>query len=87
MKLSRLRLITNINNAIESINLFVNTVKNFNYDIDVMSGRYIVDAKSLMGLFSLDLSSDLTLRVHADSCDDLIAELKKLDFIPDADCT
>jgi phosphotransferase system HPr-like phosphotransfer protein len=85
MKLSVIKLIKDVNNAIESINLFVNTVKNYKYDIDVMSGRYIVDAKSIMGLFSLDLASDLTLRVHADECNDLIAELKQLGFIPEAD--
>ena len=46
-------------------------------DVDLHSGRYCVDAKSIMGIFSLDLSKPLELRVHSDDCDELMAELDK----------
>lgn len=46
-------------------------------DIDVVSGRFIIDAKSIMGLFSLDLSKPLTVNIHADSADDIKAALDR----------
>lgn len=45
---------------------FVNAINNFEFDVDLVSGRYVVDAKSIMGIFSLDLSRPITLRVFAD---------------------
>ena len=48
-----------------------------NYDVDIVSGRYAIDAKSIMGIFSLDLSKPLELRGHSDDCDELMAELDK----------
>ena len=38
----------------------------FDMDVDAIQGKYIVDAKSIMGLFSLDLSRSITIRVHRD---------------------
>lgn len=65
--------------TIEAVRKFVTTVTMFVGDVDVLSGRYIVDAKSLMGLFSLDLASELTLRIHAPQsdfdCGNLLAKL------------
>ena len=55
---------------------FVNLVNQFNYDVDLRSGRYVVDAKSLLGIFSLDLSKPISMEIHSDKCDDLLAELK-----------
>ena len=63
-------------NAINDVKEFVNTVMRFNYDIDLVSGRYALDAKSIMGIFSLDLSKPITLEVYSDHCDDLLEELK-----------
>ena len=63
-------------NAINDVKDFVNKVMLFNYDIDLVSGRYAIDAKSIMGIFSLDLSKPVTVEVYNDSCDDLMAELK-----------
>lgn len=63
--------------VIDDVKEFVKIVSNYSYDIDVISGRYVVDAKSIMGLFSLDLSSDLALMVHSEDCDTLLAELEK----------
>lgn len=62
--------------SIIAVKEFVNIVNKCSYDIDLSSSRYVVDAKSIMGIFSLDLSKTLKVDVHADSCDDLIEELK-----------
>ena len=43
-------------NTIEDVKNFVTTVTKCNYDVDIVSGRYAIDAKSIMGIFSLDLS-------------------------------
>ena len=50
--------------SIEKIKSFVNTIAVYPYDFDLASGRYIVDAKSIMGIFSLDLSEPITLNIH-----------------------
>ncbi len=63
-------------NSINDIKNFVNVVGKYDYDIDLTSGRYVVDAKSIMGIFSLDLSKPITMEIHNDSPDDLVAELK-----------
>ena len=54
----------------------VNIVTKYDFDIDLTSGRYVVDAKSIMGIFSLDLSKPITLEVHSDDCTALMEELK-----------
>ena len=51
--------------SIDQVKTFVNDIIAFPYDMDVISQRYVVDAKSIMGLFSLDLSKPLGLVVHA----------------------
>jgi phosphotransferase system HPr-like phosphotransfer protein len=45
---------------------FVNIVSRYDFDIDLVSGRYVVDAKSIMGIFSLDLSKPIDLTIHAE---------------------
>jgi phosphotransferase system HPr-like phosphotransfer protein len=62
----------------------LNSVRSFNqimmkqpYEVDVVSGRYVVDAKSFMGLLSLDLSHNLTLKCHTDDEDDIPDELSE----------
>ncbi len=61
--------------TIEKVYSFVATVTKYEYDADVICGRYVVNAKSIMGLFSLDLLSPLTLNIHAENADELVAEL------------
>lgn len=61
--------------TIEEVRNFVNTVSKYDYEIDLKSGRYVVDAKSIMGIFSLDLLNKIEVTVHSDNCDDLINEL------------
>lgn len=53
-------------NTIEAVKDFVNIVTKFDVTIDLVSGRYIVDAKSIMGIFSMDLSHPMELHIHAD---------------------
>lgn len=53
-------------NSIEKIKDFVNTVTAFDNDFDLVQDRYVIDAKSIMGIFSLDTSQDLTLKIHKD---------------------
>lgn len=53
--------------SIEKVKSFVNTVNTFDGDFDLVSDRYVIDAKSIMGIFSLDISSVLRLDIHDDS--------------------
>ena len=54
-------------NSIDKVKAFVNTVTQFDYDFDLISGRYTIDAKSIMGIFSLDLSKPIDLAIHFES--------------------
>ncbi|MBQ7308580.1 MAG: HPr family phosphocarrier protein [Clostridia bacterium] len=63
-------------NSIEAVRNFVEVVRQFEGDIDLSSGRYVVDAKSIMGIFSLDLMNPITLTAHSDNCDKIMEELK-----------
>ena len=60
----------------ENVKSFVNIVSRFDYEMDLQSGRHVVDAKSILGIFSLDLSKPITLEVYADDCDDLMNDIK-----------
>lgn len=62
--------------SIEDVRNFVNIVTKYDMDIDLMSGRYIVDAKSIMGIFSLDLLKPIQLTAHAEDTDALMADIK-----------
>jgi len=53
-------------NSIEKVKSFVNEINKYECDFDLISGRYIIDAKSIMGIFSLDLSQSITLKIHAE---------------------
>ncbi len=53
--------------SIEKVKAFVNTINTFDGDFDLVSDRYVIDAKSIMGIFSLDISSVLRLDIHEDS--------------------
>ncbi len=52
--------------SVDAVKEFVNLISRFDYDFDLVSGRYTIDAKSIMGIFSLDLSKVLTLNVYSD---------------------
>ena len=53
-------------NSIAKVKSFVNDISKFDFDFDLVSGRYVIDAKSIMGIFSLDLSKPITLNIHVD---------------------
>ena len=52
-------------NTIDKVKDFVRDTSQFDADMDLISGRYVIDAKSILGLFSLDLSKPLDLEIHA----------------------
>ena len=64
-------------NSIDKVKSFVNDITKFDYDFDLVSGSYVIDAKSIMGIFSLDLSKPIDLNIHAeDSVDEVLEALK-----------
>ena len=63
--------------AINDVKEFVNIVMKYDFDIDLVSGRYAIDAKSIMGIFSLDLSKPIQLNAHTDNADAFLKEIDK----------
>lgn len=65
-------------NSIDKVKAFVNDISKYDFDFDLVSGRYVIDAKSIMGIFSLDLSKPIDLNVHAEgsSLDSVLETLK-----------
>ena len=64
-------------NSIDKVKAFVNEISKFDCDFDLVSGRYVIDAKSIMGIFSLDISKPIELNIHAESgIDEIMATLK-----------
>ena len=61
--------------TIDDVKRFVNIVNKYDFDVDLVSGRYAIDAKSIMGIFSLELQSVINLEIHSNSCDDLVSAL------------
>ena len=61
----------------QNVKEFVKIVQDYPYEIDLKSDKYVVDAKSILGIVSLDLSKPLVVEIHSDNCDDLVAALKK----------
>ncbi len=67
-------------NSIDKVKNFVNILTKYNGDFDLVSGHYVIDAKSIMGIFSLDLSEDIELVIQDDAeSADVIKSLE--DFI------
>ena len=64
-------------NSIDKVKSFVNDINKFDYDFDLVSGRYVIDAKSIMGIFSLDLSKPIDLNIHAEDNSDEVLEVLK----------
>ena len=63
-------------NSIVDVKNFVNIVNKYDFEVDLTSGRYVVDAKSIMGIFSLDLGKPIQVEIHTDSPEAICAELK-----------
>ena len=64
-------------NSIDKVKSFVNTLTKFDCDFDLVSGRYVIDAKSIMGIFSLELSKPIDLNIHASEDMDSILSILK----------
>lgn len=64
-------------NSIDKVKVFVNLISKYDSDFDLISGRYVIDAKSIMGIFSLDLSKPIQLTIHDESVvDEVVDNLK-----------
>ena len=64
-------------NSIDKVKAFVNDITKFDSDFDLVSGRYVIDAKSIMGIFSLDLSKPIDLNIHSEDDVNAILEVLK----------
>ena len=63
--------------SVQDVRDFVNLAVLIDYEIDLSQGRYIIDAKSIMGIFSLDLVSPITVVAHTEYPDDFFAKLER----------
>lgn len=72
MKTVNIKLMT-----IDDVKEFVTAATYCNFDIDLISGRYIVDAKSLMGIFSIVPSEKLECQIFSDNCDDFLKSIER----------
>ena len=63
--------------SINGVKEFVNKTAAFIGDVTLTSGRYVVDGKSIMGIFSLDLSKPIKVEIFSDDCDELMKELER----------
>ncbi len=65
-------------NSIDKVKNFVNAISKYDFDFDLVSGRYVIDAKSIMGIFSLDLSKPIDLNIHTEGSElDEVLEVLK----------
>ena len=65
-------------NSIDKVKSFVNEITKYDNDFDLVSGRYVIDAKSIMGIFSLDLSKPIDLNIHSETdLDEILSVLEK----------
>ncbi len=62
---------------VKDIRAFVNEVIMLDYEVDLAQGRYLIDAKSIMGIFALDLLAPITVIAHAESAADFFEKLEK----------
>lgn len=65
--------------SINDVKRFVQAVSLCDFEVDLQSGRYIVDAKSIMGIFSLDLANPVIAHIYDDNCELFLKEIE--DFI------
>ncbi|MCR5388676.1 MAG: HPr family phosphocarrier protein [Lachnospiraceae bacterium] len=71
-----MKTVTVLLNSIDKVKSFVNTISKYDVEFDLVSGRYVIDAKSIMGIFSLDLSKPIELKIHSDSVDGILAAIE-----------
>ena len=61
---------------VENVNQFVNIVSRYPFEMDLRAGRHVVDTKSILGIFSLDLSRPITLEIYSEDCEQLMTEIQ-----------
>ena len=71
---------------VENVNKFVNIVSRYPFEMDLRAGRHVVDAKSILGIFSLDLSRPISLEIYSDDCEMLLEEIEPFE-VPAAEET
>lgn len=59
-------------NTVDKVKSFVNDITKFEYDFDLVSGGYVVNAKSIMGIFSLDIRNPICLNIHTEDNTDAV---------------
>ena len=64
-------------NTIVDVKDFVNTVARYDFDVDLVSGRYHIDGKSIMGIFSLDLSKAIKMEIHSENYEEFLKEVSR----------
>lgn len=64
-------------NSMEEIQEFNSVVSQYKYEVDMVSGRYVIDAKSLMGILSLDLSRPVTIQMQGNPDEEFLDKLRK----------
>lgn len=62
--------------TINDVKDFVNIANKYDFDVDLTSGRYVVDAKSIMGIFSLDFNKPIKVEIHSNDCESFLNEIK-----------
>ena len=63
---------------IDDVKTFVGAAQDMPFDIEIVSGKYVVDGKSIMGIFSLDLSKELTMTLNTDGAQAFLERIQKL---------
>ena len=63
--------------TISDVKNFVNIVSKYDFEVDLVSGRYAVDAKSIMGFFALDLAKPVKMEIYSDDCDAFLEQVKE----------
>ena len=62
--------------TVVDVKQFVSLCSGVSFDVDLISGRYVIDGKSIMGLFSLDLSKPVEMQADCEADDEFV---KKID--------
>ena len=68
--------------TIVDVKNFVNIVNKYDFDIDLESGRYVIDAKSIMGIFSLNLAQPIKIYIHSNNTEIIEKELEQFKYLP-----
>lgn len=68
-------------NSITKVKDFINTISTFDGTVDIASGRYVINAKSIMGIFSIDITQPLTLNIHVDDPEEFTIDLSEFEVV------